>query len=436
MSKESRKLKVVVIGAGSSVFGPPNLFDLINNVPTGELQLTLVDTDEKNLQMSTKTGKKIAKTLDKNVEVEGYKDRKNALPDSDFVLIAAEEDRIERWKLDWQIPREFEIDQTLGENRGPAGLSHTLRTVPLVLDMCKDVEELSPDAFVLVLTNPEDRVAYAINKYTDLDVAGYCDGLWDFKDRYVGELMDVPAVDLYIEAAGINHAVWIKDIKNKRTGKDLYPELVERAREKDWQPLGLHLYETYGFWPHENDEHYGEYISYACNYIKCDGYDFEGHQMRSQKWRKRQTEFIKGNYEKEEFIKDVKEFSWHIYGESPPSDIVKGLFFRTPQYLPNANIPNKRSIPNLPEDMIVEIPATATPGGIKGTKVAKFPDALTTFLQKEGTIQKISAEAAAEGSYDKAKKALILDDSVDSPKQAEKLLERFLEVHQDYLPRF
>lgn len=427
-------MKATIIGAGSANFGPVTLYDLFSNSLKNGGTLALIDIDERAVNRMKAVALRLAEHFGIDVSVEGGTDRTEFLSGTDVVIIAAEEDRIGRWKRDWEIPYEFGIRHTLGENRGPGGLSHTLRTVPLVIDMCRDIEKYAPNATLLVMTNPEDRVAYAINTYTSLRAYGYCDGLWDFKHNYVEKLMEIPGRHLYIEAAGINHAVWITRMVDYRTGEDLYPRFLERAIAADFEPFGRHLYEQYGLWPHENDEHYGEYFSNACEYIACKGYDFEGHLADDRNWKKNAEAMLAGTYDINAFVTEVEKNTWNVLGDTPPSLAIDGLFGPAPRFLQNANVRNNGLIPGLPDQMIVEVPGIATPTGIHGVGRHRLPDSLVAFLYREGMIQKLAAEAAYEGSRKKALLALEMDSHVASSALAVDLLEAFLEEHRDFIP--
>lgn len=442
-------LKIVFIGAASAVFGPVTIYDVLTQLSTDTRAptLALVDTDSAALLRVHRIAEAMARQLGVEAAVESSTDRREVLAGAHSVIVAAEADRIERWRLDWEIPRRFGIRHTLGENRGPAGLSHTLRTVPLVLDIASDIEELSPEATVIIMTNPEDRVAYAVNHYTGLRAYGYCDGLWDFKHHYLEPLLGIPGERIFVEAAGINHAVWIttlRDTKNHdagnrdaATGVDLYPRLLAETADGSWQPLGRHLYERYGLWPHENDEHYGEYFPYACELIECPGYDFDAHLREERQWRSAAEEVIAGTRDPARFTSEVADAVWEVFGDAPPSAVIRGVHLGAPpggpQYLHNANIANRGHIPGLPDDMVVEIPGLASPAGVHGVGMHRLGPALLSFLQREGTIQRLSAEAAAEGSRTKALTALELDPHVGSPATAEALLDAFLEAHRGYV---
>lgn len=430
----SGELNVVYIGAGSSNFGPAILLDLLENVLRTNDHLSLVDINEVALQLMDGAAHKMAAELGRKVGIRSETSREKVLPGADCVIVTAEEDRINRWRRDWEIPRELGIEHTLGENRGPGGLSHTLRTAPLILEIARDVERLAPDATMIILTNPEDRLAYAVTKYTGVRAYGYCDGLWDFRDHLVGPLLGLPGEKVHVHAGGINHAVWITDIRESETRRDLYPEMVRRARETGWQPFGLHLYEIYGLWPHENDEHYGEYFHYASEFMDCKGYDFDGHVQMDKEWKSKIESLVHGRYDAETFIRETRKFNWDVFGDAPPSDVIRGVHLGQPRFIPNANLPNLGKIVGLPDDMIVEVPGVANPSGIFGVGFPRLPEEVLVFLHREGVIQRLSAEAAVEGSRKKALSALMLDPQVRSAATAEKLLDAFLDAHADLIP--
>ncbi len=432
----NEQLKITLIGAGSAVFGPTSIMSILGSRPLSGSKLTLVDVNEEKLELVTAAAREMNEFLGAGMEIDSETEGRNALPGTDYLLITVEEDRIDRWQTDFQILKDFGIKHTLGENRGPAGLSHTMRTVPLVLDICRDAEELCPDATAIIFTNPEDRIAYAINRYTNLEAYGYCDGNWDFRDHFLGDLLGIPGGRIHLEGAGINHMVWITELRDRATGDDLYPEMVNLAEKEGWQPLSHHLYRTYGLWPHENDGHVGEYIGYAQEFNDCSGYDFDAHLKQEEKWLGRLRRLKEGNYPIEEFVGELSEYERFTFGDMSFTRMIEGQIAEENVFLSGSNLVNNGKIANLPDDMVVEVPATVTYGGINGFSMGKLPEGIASICYREGTIQKLSAEAAAEGSREKALRALDLDDIVHSPKVAEELLDEFIDVHRDYLRTF
>jgi len=431
-----KDLKITLIGAGSTIFGPTSILSILQTEALSGATLSLVDVDGEMLELVGKTTRKMNNYLGTGMDIELQTDRSRALPGTDYLLITAEEDRIDRWRRDFQILKDFGIKHTLGENRGPAGLSHTMRTAPLVLDICREAEELAPEAKGIIFTNPEDRLAYAVNKYTDLEAYGYCDGNWDFRDHFLGDLLDLPGERIHLEGAGINHMVWITELRDRETGQDLYPEMVQRAEAENWQPLSRHLYRTYGLWPHENDSHVGEYIGYAPEFNDCSGYDFDGHLKEEKKWRNRMERLREEDYEIDQFVAELSDYEHHTFGDASFTEIIKGEVTEENPFISGANLINKGKISNLPDDMVVEVPAVVTYSGINGFSFGDLPDAITSLTHREGVVQKLSAEAAVEGSREKALRALDLDDIVPDPETGRKLLESFLNEHAEYVRGF
>jgi alpha-galactosidase len=241
-------MKAVVIGAASANFGPVSVYDLLSTVLSSDGELALVDVRETELRQMAEFAALLARRVGSDARVTWSTDRTEVLKRADTVIVSAEVDRLAAWEADWEIPHRYGIGHTLGENRGPAGLSHTLRTAPLVVAIARDIERMAPDAVMFIMTNPEDRLAYAVRAYTSVDAIGYCDGLWDFRDHVLGPALDMRGEDIYVDGAGINHAVWIRSLIDTRTGSDLYPRLRE-AGTHGFQPLGQHLYRRFGLWP-------------------------------------------------------------------------------------------------------------------------------------------------------------------------------------------
>lgn len=421
-------MKAVVIGAASANFGPVSVYDLLSTVLSSDGELALVDVRETELRQMAEFAALLARRVGSDARVTWSTDRTEVLKRADTVIVSAEVDRLAAWEADWEIPHRYGIGHTLGENRGPAGLSHTLRTAPLVVAIARDIERMAPDAVMFIMTNPEDRLAYAVRAYTSVDAIGYCDGLWDFRDHVLGPALDMRGEDIYVDGAGINHAVWIRSLIDTRTGSDLYPRLRE-AGTHGFQPLGQHLYRRFGLWPHENDEHYGEYFPYAAQFLGATGFDFEGYRRLDSEWKERIAGTVAGRIQLDATVDALLRHHHEVFGDAPPSVYMQGLCGGRPAFVPNANLPNDGKIRGLPDDIIVELPAIATPSGVHGIGSIDLPQAILAFLYREGTIQKLSAEAAVEGSRSKALLALELDPHVPSPTVAEQLLDDFLRAH-------
>src|SRR5437867_3349173 len=162
-----------MIGAGSMAFGLPTLSGLFadRKVLRGAT-ISLVDIDKDSLDVVAGFARAANEELGRPFTIEHTPDRREALPGADFVVIAVEVARYDAWGKDWEIPIAHGVVHTFGENGGPGALSHSLRQIPLVLGICRDVESLAPDALVLNYSNPLTRVSLALTRYTKLRIVG------------------------------------------------------------------------------------------------------------------------------------------------------------------------------------------------------------------------------------------------------------------------
>ena len=167
-------MKVVAIGIGSVIFGIELLRDIFRVPELKGAELWLVDVAAEPLARMTALTERLNEAADWDVAVRSTTDREEALPGADFVVTAVAVDRIATWRIDHDLANRYGFGSVLSENGGPGGLSHTLRAVPLMLDIARDVERLAPDAWMLNYTNPENRICLALDRYTSVRMIGLC----------------------------------------------------------------------------------------------------------------------------------------------------------------------------------------------------------------------------------------------------------------------
>jgi len=333
--------KIVFIGAASAAFGPRVIGEACRKQEIAASTLVLVDINKDALEVMTKWANKVNTGYGSPLKIESTTDRLQALPDANFVIVSIAVERNELWKLDWRIPLKHGIKQVLGENGGPGGLSHSLRNIPIVLGIAKDMERLCPKALMMIYTNPENRITMAVERYSEIRAVGLCPG-WG--DSIVAAATGVPQDDILLVNGGLNHFGWLLDIRRKSTGEDLYPLFRKAAAEAppDVLPLSRHLFEIYGYFPRPSDDHVGEYISYAWQFCGLDGYDFDAaDQVRAQQWA---DVLAIANGEKELVPMTGNEAAQHGIGEPcrPGLEIIAGIANGTPTYIPSMNIVNAR----------------------------------------------------------------------------------------------
>jgi alpha-galactosidase len=439
-------VKIVLLGAGSVIFSLRVLQDLIfHREALSGSTLVLVDIDERKLERVALLARQINRQAAAGYVVQHTPDRTKALVGADYVIISVEIDRDRLWQLDWQIPLKHGIRHTLGENAGPGGLAHTLRTVPLVMEICRDVERLCPNAWVLNLTNPLSRVCLAIARHTALKFVGLCHqigegyyiaahllgrvgraGPWPDNLRQQEEAKRW----LDIKAAGINHFTWMLDIRDKATGRDLYPELREAARRaaQDFHPLSRHLLDVFGLMPTGGDEHVGELIGYAGEVAELHGPDFA---LLAR--RRREFEHLL-----EAAADEQADLTEWLTGHSMERavDIIAALHGNSNTFEQSANIVNRGCIANLPDEAIVEVPVMVGGAGIHGLNVGPLPTGIAAMCAQQIAIQELAVEAALSGSRRLALQALLLDPTLNSRATAEAVLADLLAAHAGHLPLF
>ena len=443
------QVKISLVGAGSASFGAETIYDIASSEELKNSTVTLIDIDSEKLKVMHKVAEAFNKDFDAGLTIESFTNTKDGLKDSDFVIISVERERMKRWWLDYKVPFKYGIKQAMGECGGPGGLAHTLRQVPLIIDICRDVEDLCRDALVINYSNPESRVTYAMHRYTNLDAIGLCHGIYgrmNFISMILGR--EVEAF-----AAGINHFTWILKLWYKDTGKDAYPDfkemleavvelkvrpealskLIESQRTAVVrEPLSRELCLAFGYYPSPSDGHEAEFLPYGWSMIE--------HRERKEEWLQRYEKGLESITEK---MRKIAKRELPARAYEPPEfrgrgiEIVKAMVTNKKYFEYAVNVANNTIVPNLPREMAVEVPAIVDSSGVHPVHVGCLPWGIGSLLYPQLMIQKLNVEAAYEGSYDKALEALLIDPVVDiRMDDTRRMLDELLEVHGLLLPQF
>jgi alpha-galactosidase len=426
-------MKLVVIGIGSVIFGVNLLRDLFRTPEFRGAELWLVDIDPEALRRMTRLAARLNEAAGWDVTVESTRDRREALPAADFVVTATAVDRIRTWRIDHDLALRHGFPSVLSENGGPGGLSHTLRSVPLVLEIAGDIERLAPTALLFNYTNPENRVCRAIQRHTSVRAVGMCHSVAEAIDR-CASLLERDRAEIDARAAGVNHFTWFVSVRDARDGRDLMPELHARWHgSEEAGPLVRHLLAAFGVAPAIDDDHVGEYLPWAADLIGTVGYDFDGHERQAAAVRDQLEAWGAGTLSVEPLLNSPSSEAAVDHGTPEIiADIVAGRTRRRPSFI----LPNARLIDGLPEDSVVEVPGVVEAGALRGLPVGALPEPIDALVRHEIAIQDLAVEAAVQGSRELALQALLLDPIVNSATGAEAFLQDVLRVHRPYLPRF
>jgi alpha-galactosidase len=416
--------KIVFLGAGSMSFGLSMFRDLFSSGELSGAVLTLVDLDEEALDRMYRLAVRMNGVSGAGLKIEAETDRRKALPGAGFVVNAIAIERNRLWRLDFAVPKKYGIRHTLGENGGPGGLFFTMRTIPAILDIARDMEELCPGAYFLNFSNPESRIILALGRYTRLPCLGLCHGV--FMGRAdVARIMGVDGEEIDVRAAGLNHFQWLLEIRNKADGKDMYPLLREREGDFDptFMPLSRRLFRAFGLYPSCSDDHIGEYLPYGWEAGE-EGYDFAADERGREALREEIEARLAGGKPMDD---------WLVPSGERAARVIAAILHDKKQLIESGIVYNEGAIANLPRDAAVEVPVMAGADGVHPVAVGDLPDNIARLLANQVYIQQAAVEAAVHGSRELALQALLIDPVVNSMAAAEAILEELWEVNKPYI---
>ncbi len=455
--------KIVIIGAGSASFGPTTLATLLRNEMLRGSHLALVDLDPQRATNAARVAERMNDAWGADMTISAATDRREALPGATHVIVSIEvAPREALWQLDWEVPLRHGLRQPYGENGGPGGLMHTFRQVPAHLAIARDMEALCPAAWLILFSNPLPRLVRAITKYTRIRAVGKCHqinvgyGLVAALLRHEYSI-DVPAeVSLHsdpgnvavvhnlatagrerfaITSAGLNHFIWLLDIRDRATGEDLYPALRAAAADapSTLEPLSLDLFRAFGVLPIAGDTHLAEYLPWLHDPVAR---PWETYRLPLYDWR--------GN----EGVRDVLNGMMQAMADGAmpveglrdaPSEgateLVAALGGRA--YLDETvNVPNRGAITNLPPETVVEVPAVVGPDAIQPLQLGPLPETVAELCRREAALVERVVDAAVSGDCDLALQCLLLDPMIGDIGRARAILDDYLTTFADVLPQF
>ena len=437
------KKKIVLIGAGSSVFGPSMFSDLyLSDILDGSTVI-LVDIDEEKLEIiydilcyeNEKAGNKFS--------LERTTDRREALSDADFVISSVEPKRFHfRWQ-DHSIPVKHGARTRMGECGSAGGFFHSARVIPIVMDILKDVSELCPDAYFINYSNPMSRISLAAHRmYPDIKFVGLCHQI-EFLNHHLPKMFNCKLEDLKLIVTGLNHFGFLIGLEKWETGEDLMPEFNKRCLDYfkgkwdkfQFDQFTFEIFKRFGYFPHPGDNHLCEYIQFADEFVFLEDLKEwielmeESGKSVDKKIQRYHRKLVKGKYPKQSLLNSKPSGEQAI-------PIIEAIVSNRRMYDPNVNIPNNGLVTNLPSDLIIETPAWIDGDGIHGVKIGELPKNIAGLLRIEATIQDLCVEAILKKSKSLAINCLSMDTKVGSIEMAEKIFDELYELQKDYLPSF
>jgi len=449
------KPKIVVIGSGSQ-FTEFFLQEIFKFEEFKGCTLTLVDRRPTRLEQEIRLANFINDSVGWDIKVKGYTDRRDALKDANYIYCFIAVNHMETWKKEFEIANKHGIYPLEAYTAGAPGLGMSMRHVPVMIDICKDIEEICPNAWLILDNNPLAKIIAAILRHTKVKCIGYCNGhelvqmaleqILNMDERDPSERAAdpverefmVPAGNVDITLAGINHCQWLLDIRDTKTGEDLYPLVKENIKDIDKVPAGYkfsaEICKLFGYFPSPADNHVADYIWTVDRKIFKDfnlapypvDQWFGGRDAEA--WGKI-ADGINTHETAREFV-SKRRVGWLNL------QIARFMMSGKQKYFPALNLLNTGAITNLDSDIIVEVPAIVGPNGAKAITIGDLPEQLVPICALHGKITNIVADATVLGSKELALQALLLDPFVPNLQTAKSLLDDILEYNKDYYTRF
>ncbi|WP_062049656.1 alpha-glucosidase/alpha-galactosidase [Bacillus sp. JCM 19034] len=430
--------KITFIGAGSTVFAKNVLGDCMFVEALNGFEFALHDIDETRLKDSETMLLNLANNYNETIKVKAYSDRKEALRGAKYVINAIQVGGYEpSTVIDFEIPKKYGLRQTIADTVGIGGIFRSLRTIPVLLDFAKDMEEVCPDAWFLNYTNPMAALTGTMLRYTNIKTIGLCHSV-QICTEHLFKALEMDHTGIEEKIAGINHMAWLLEVK--KDGKDLYPEIKKRAREKQKEKhddmVRFELMDKFGYYVTESSEHNAEYHPY---FIKSRYPELiEQFNIPLDEYPRRCVNQIKGWENMREEMVNNTQLS-HERTHEYSSYIIEAMETNKP-FKFGGNVLNTGGlISNLPTNACVEVPCVADRSGIMPCYVGDLPEQLAALNRTNINTQLLTIEAAMTLKKEHIYQAAMLDPHTSSELSMDDIIamcDDLIEAHGQWLPEY
>jgi alpha-galactosidase len=436
--------KIAFIGAGSFGFTRGLVRDILTFPDFADCTIALMDINPERLDYSRRAVERIIQAGNYPAEILATTDRAEALKGADGVVCTILNGGIDIWRKDIEIPKKYGVDTNIGDTRGPSGIFRALRTIPEMLDICKDIEKYCPDAVFLNYTNPMAMLCRAMQGQSKIAISGLChsvQGTASMLAKWIGALDN----EITYLCAGINHQAWYLDFK--WNGKDAYP-LIKKAienpeiykKEKVRNEMFAHL----NYYVTESSGHNSEYNAWFRK--RADLIEKYCSKEDGVNWNPGEYAYIlnmyleRENNWKEEIEKWITQEDINLKrGHEYAASIFNAVFGDGTMYKFNGNVRNFGLIDNLPEGCCVEVPVLASKNGLEAIHVGPLPAQLALLNNISARIEELVVEGSITGDPQKIYHAIYFDpltSAVLSLSEIKDMVDEMFDANKDWLPQF
>ncbi|MHB1001152.1 MAG: alpha-galactosidase [Armatimonadota bacterium] len=427
--------KITFIGAGSVVFARNLLGDILSFTELADSEIALMDIDAERLRVSEIMAHKVADAVGAHPSITTHTDRKSALDGADYVLNMVQIGGYESTLVDFDIPKKYNLKQTIADTLGIGGIFRALRTIPMMLDMAHEMEEVCPGVQFLNYVNPMAINTMAVLKGSKIRTVGLCHGIQGTAG-WLSHLLGLKIEDINYIAAGTNHLAFF--IRLEHNGKDLYPQLwdlLNGGKIPDNDRVRFEMFKRFGYYGGESSEHTAEYVPY---FIRRDREDL------IERFNVPIDEYIRRCISQNEMWEKTRE---EMTGDQPLE------VHRSPEYgsliihsmetdakrVIYGNVLNNGHITNLPNRCCVEVPCLVDKNGIQPTYIGDLPPQIAALIRTNVNVQELTAEAALTGKKDYIYHAAMLDPHTCAELTIDEIyamVDDLIEAHGDMLPEY
>jgi alpha-galactosidase len=427
--------RLAVIGAGSVEFTRNIIADLCSYRELhGSLTVALHDIDDERLEYSARAARSIVERTGAAYAVEAHADRRAALDGASYVINEIQVGGYEATLRDFEIPKKYGLKQTIGDTIGIGGIFRGLRTIPVMVGIGNDLNDVAPDALLLNYTNPMAMVPWGVYGGTPLsNVVGVCHSVRDTHEFLAGTV-GVPEEDIAFRTAGFNHQCFVYVFRRRSTGEDLYP-VLRQIVEADPDGLGrrvrVEIFRRFGYFPTESSEHSSEYVPW-----------FLRHEDQVDRFRAEIDEYIRRSDENLLEWEQTKQRldAGHELEVEPASElaseIVHSLETGTPREV-YVNVRNGGLIEGLPEEACVEVPALVNKNGVQPTRIGALPPQCLALNRTFLNVVELTVRAALEQRRELVYQAAMLDPNTAATLTIGQILDmvdELIEAHGGLIP--
>ena len=452
-------IKIGVIGAGSIGFTRKLMHDVLAVPELQDTDFYFMDLSQDNLDMVTQLCQRDIEANGLPAKIVPTTSQREAINDADYVLCLIRQGGLEAFALDIDIPLKYGVDQCVGDTICAGGIMYAQRTIPVLLDICKDIREVAkPDALFLNYSNPMAMNIWACNKYGGVPTIGLCHGvqgghwqitrcieLWAKKEGLLGEDETLHRSDVDIVCAGINHQTWYTEVQWR--GMDMVPMMLElfeaHPEYRETEKVRIDMLRRFGYYTTESNGHVSEYVPW---YRKRAEEIPQWIDLRS--WINGETGgYLRvctegRNWFETDFPNWLKEeppvIAQERRSEEHGSYIIEGL--ETGRiYRGHFNVVNQGQITNLPDGCIIEIPGYVDHNGINMPVVGDLPMACAATCSASVRVQQMAMEAAVHGDVTLLKQAMLHDPltaAVCTPEEIWQMTDEMLTAQAQWLPQY